>query len=1183
MPAAVLIEYRPLQDGGGSSMKIQRFRGLTAVVFAERLVSCFVPFLVLLTFIIAAMPAASGAQPACPPNGDVDQNGAVTAADALLAFQQALGLAQLDACQRSIADVSPEPADPDGSITASDALCIFQKALGLPSCLDNLPSANQPPVADAGPDRFVDAGVMVFLSGTATDPDGTIASHAWTQTGGAPVTLTGADAATAVFVAPDVSVDETLTFRLTVTDDAGVQATDEVMVTVHAVMAPPGQASAEEVFRQHVSGPVVQTKCINCHVANGASGHTRLVFVRSTDTPDHEAQNLAVFESFLVAAADEGRGSYVLNKIQGVGHGGGVQVSPGTPEFANMQQFLGLLGEEVAPPAPVTVETLFDTVIMASPRKTLRRAALIFAGRIPTEAEYAAVEGGDEAVLRATIRGLMEGPQFHEFLIRSGNDRLLTDRLNVIIDSMSSSQFVDLVNENYRRREIAYAIGDEGAWRDYWGWWARAQSGFRRAPLELVAHVVENDLPYTEVLTADYIMANPCAAAAYGASTRFDDPQDPHEFQPSRIVSYYRHGDEFEDEGDSFLGTRVLNPGSLPTNYPHAGILNTTSFLMRYPSTATNRNRARARWTYYHFLGLDVEKSASRTTDPVALADTDNPTMHNPACTVCHSILDPVAGAFQNYGDGGLYRDKLGGLDSLDDLYKEGKVAAMSVQATSWEDPQALVWPVTLSAGTKTLRVLFTNPFHHDEETDVAGVVWLDRLNVVHADGGVLVSHEFEDLEIPVPPWGGACGKAGDHSVELLWGERFCAFHIGVDVPTDGAYSIEVLAWSNGNHEQYRNDGFARLSVSTSAYQVGDTWFRDMRTPGFNHMLAPNPDNSVQWLARQIIADPRFAEATVKFWWPALMGSEVTQPPEVEGDAGFEGQLLAANAQGAEVLRLADDFRRGFHGGPAYNLKDLLVEIVLSKWFRADAVTDADPVRHVALHGAGAKRLLTPEELARKTAAITGVQWGRDRAIGWPYMNRWRNSLTSASGYHLLYGGIDSDGVTERGRDLTSVMAGVARRHAVAVSCPVVLREFYLVPEAERRLFAGIDKDVTGADAIRNKLVELQDQLLGVQVTPDSPDVEAAYRLFVEVMERARASGYDWFEWWNCNFTDDAFFEGILDNVWVLNERGGYLLDWDRVDAFMRDVDFSDPHATARAWKVVLAYLMMDDRYLYLY
>ena len=96
------------------------------------------------------------------------------------------------------------------------------------------------------------------------------------------------------------------------------------------------------------------------------------------------------------------------------------------------------------------------------------------------------------------------------------------------------------------------------------------------------------------------------------------------------------------------------------TDYPHAGILNTTTFLKRYPTTATNRNRARARWTYYHFLGVDIENSASRTMDPVALADTNNPTMHNPACTVCHTVMDPVAGAFQDYGDEGLLQGPVG-------------------------------------------------------------------------------------------------------------------------------------------------------------------------------------------------------------------------------------------------------------------------------------------------------------------------------------------------------------------------------------------------------------------------------------------------------------------------------------------------------------------------------------------
>ena len=86
------------------------------------------------------------------------------------------------------------------------------------------------------------------------------------------------------------------------------------------------------------------------------------------------------------------------------------------------------------------------------------------------------------------------------------------------------------------------------------------------------------------------------------------------------------------------------------------GILNTTVFLLRYPTPPTNHNRARSCWTYYYFLGLDIEKLAARTTDPDALADTDNSTMKNPACTVCHRVMDPAAGTFQNYGEEGLSR-----------------------------------------------------------------------------------------------------------------------------------------------------------------------------------------------------------------------------------------------------------------------------------------------------------------------------------------------------------------------------------------------------------------------------------------------------------------------------------------------------------------------------------------------
>lgn len=98
------------------------------------------------------------------------------------------------------------------------------------------PATNSPPTANAGADQLVSTGAAVSLSGSGTDTDGTIASYAWTQTGGTAVTLSGASTATPTFTAPAIA--GALEFQLTVVDDQGASHSDLVSVQVNASAAP---------------------------------------------------------------------------------------------------------------------------------------------------------------------------------------------------------------------------------------------------------------------------------------------------------------------------------------------------------------------------------------------------------------------------------------------------------------------------------------------------------------------------------------------------------------------------------------------------------------------------------------------------------------------------------------------------------------------------------------------------------------------------------------------------------------------------------------------------------------------------------------------------------------------------------------------------------------------------------
>ena len=96
---------------------------------------------------------------------------------------------------------------------------------------DAIPVSNTAPIANAGFDVTIPSTSSATLDGTSSsDPDGYIASYAWTQVSGAN-TATITNATSAVATASGM-IAGTYVFRLTVTDNSSATATDTVTVTV---------------------------------------------------------------------------------------------------------------------------------------------------------------------------------------------------------------------------------------------------------------------------------------------------------------------------------------------------------------------------------------------------------------------------------------------------------------------------------------------------------------------------------------------------------------------------------------------------------------------------------------------------------------------------------------------------------------------------------------------------------------------------------------------------------------------------------------------------------------------------------------------------------------------------------------------------------------------------------------
>ena len=149
------------------------------------------------------------------------------------------------------------------------------------------PSANTPPVADAGLDQTVDPGVLVTLDGSGSmDAEGTV-TYLWERTGGtdgATATLSDPMAAKPTFTADNVApgtVNVVHIFTLTVTDEAGVSREATVRVTVPSAFL---TLAAEAGDPQTVVSGALVTLDGSASIVDGRVGIGRYSWARTGGT-----------------------------------------------------------------------------------------------------------------------------------------------------------------------------------------------------------------------------------------------------------------------------------------------------------------------------------------------------------------------------------------------------------------------------------------------------------------------------------------------------------------------------------------------------------------------------------------------------------------------------------------------------------------------------------------------------------------------------------------------------------------------------------------------------------------------------------------------------------------------------------------------------------------------------------
>jgi hypothetical protein len=451
--------------------------------------------------------------------------------------------------------------------------------------------------------------------------------------------------------------------------DPGQPGTEPVPDAVGITMTDPC-FTPEQSFAWELYGGVF-SRCIGCHndfgLARQVGVALRLTFPGEADFARRNVDVLRSYAPTTVDVAGVQMPLLLAKPTAQAAHVGGEVIEPGSPEARLLESFVGKLNSAAScSAAPADAAQLaLDGLVPASPRETFARAKLVLSGEVATPEELDALPDTEE-MLDRELDTLLATDAFLTRAQEMFGDWLLTDAYSSLVrgdellqqlrDYPQTSYFQPLCTPERDFRCCDQASGEVcciDAASDPAVCTAAAEDlaidSVAREPLELLRYIVQHDLPLTELVTADYGLANPYSAVVYGmpeaqrlAMFDGDVANDAREFAPLLLTASTENGLRMESGA----------------SYPHAGVLSMPSVLVRYPSSESNQQRTRAaRIVLERMLAIPVMKLSDFSTAKLPPdADLELATQQYPACTVCHAAIDPIAGFFQNYGSSGSYR-----------------------------------------------------------------------------------------------------------------------------------------------------------------------------------------------------------------------------------------------------------------------------------------------------------------------------------------------------------------------------------------------------------------------------------------------------------------------------------------------------------------------------------------------